>query len=138
MDPITDILQYIPQRPPIVMVSELISATATEGFTRLCIKETNIFCDNGRLQEPGLIENIAQSAAAMSGYNAVMNNESVKKGFIGSVNDLKIHALPAVGDCIDTHISIENLVMNVQIIKGTVKLNDDIIAECNMKIFLEE
>lgn len=138
MNASTDILQYIPQRPPIVMVSELISATATEGFTRLRIAENNIFCVNGQLQEPGLIENIAQSAAAMSGYNAVMNNDPVKKGFIGSVNDLKIFSLPNAGDCIETHVAIENMVMNVQIIKGTVTLNDAIIAECTMKIFLEE
>jgi len=132
------ITDYIPQREPIVMVSELVSATEEKAITRLNITENNIFCENGYLTESGIIENIAQTAAAMTGYNAIQNNLAVKKGFIGSVNKLKIHQLPQSNLSITTTVIIDTVVMNVHIIKGRIHQNEQLVAECEMRIFLEE
>ena len=132
------ITEYIPQREPMVMVSELCSVTETNVKTKLFIANNNIFCKDGFFQEPGLIENIAQSAAAMTGFNAIKNNEEVKRGFIGSINKLNIYNLPKSGIEIETEITIINEVMNVHIIEGIVRQNYIIMAECEMKIFLEE
>lgn len=132
------ITNYIPQREPIVMVSELCSANEKEALTKLSVTDDNIFCHDGYLQEPGIIENIAQTAAAMTGYNAIKNNEDVKRGFIGSINNLEIYSLPKSGKEIKTEVAIVNQVMNVHIIKGVVRQDGNIMAECEMKIFLEE
>ncbi len=121
-----------------VMISELCSVTEKSVKTKLFISEDNIFCANGFFQEPGLIENIAQSAAAMTGFNAIKSKEAVKKGFIGSVNKLTISELPKSGSEIETEVTVINEIMNVHIIKGIIKQNDIIIAGCEMKIFLEE
>lgn len=133
-----NILKYIPQRAPFVMVSELVSASEEEALTRLYISSNNIFSSEGYFQESGIIENIAQTAAVMSGYDAVENKGSVKRGYIGSVNNLTIYKLPKVGNCIETSIRVEAKVMNVNIIKGVVKQFGDVVAECEMKIFLDE
>ncbi len=132
------ISDLIPQAEPFIMISELVSVTPTQVHTKLLIKNDNVLCVNGLFLEPGLIENIAQSAAAMTGYNAVVNNDEVKKGFIGSVNNLEIHRLPKTGETLNTHVSIENQVMNVHIIQGTIYLGEELIARGEMKIFLEE
>ncbi len=120
------------------MVSELCSANEKEALTKLSVTDDNIFCHDGYLQEPGIIENIAQTAAAMTGYNAIKNNEDVKRGFIGSINNLEIYSLPKSGKEIKTEVAIVNQVMNVHIIKGVVRQDGNIMAECEMKIFLEE
>ncbi len=133
-----EISELVPQAHPFLMVSELVEVTTTEVSTKLFINTDNALCVNGLFIEAGLIENIAQSAAAMTGYNALINNEKVKRGFIGSVNNLEIRRLPEVGSTLSTHVIIENQVMNVHIIKGTVYLNEEIIAQGEMKIFLEE
>ncbi len=132
------IKELIPQREPIIMVSRLIHAEKNMATTELYVQEDNIFCSEGKLSEPGIIENIAQTAAAMSGYHAFKNQEKVKKGFIGSVENLIIHELPKQGNTISTNVEVENEVMNVQIIKGEIKLGNKLLAECKMKIFLEE
>ena len=132
-----EIKKYIPQREPMIMVSELISATEKEALTKLFISSDNIFCNNGLFDESGIIENIAQTAAAMTGYNTISNNQEVKKGFIGSINKLKIYNLPKCKREIKTKVIVENIVMNVHIIKGTVWQDGNMIAECEMKIFLE-
>jgi len=133
-----DILEFIPQRPPIVMVEGIESVTdGTSVTTFLTISEHNIFAENGVLQEPGLIENMAQSAATMEGYWAKQRGEKVRIGFIGAVKGLKINALPVVGSKISTTIEVDSQVMDINIVKGTVYQEDKIIAECTLNIFLQ-
>lgn len=139
MEPIVakeNILKYIPQRPPMVMVDMLQSSTlksATSGFK---IREDNIFLKEDKLDSPGLIENIAQTAAASAGYYFKKNDLPVKVGFIGSIKKLQIHAWPKVGDELITTIEEINEVMNVKIIEGSISSNGKAIASCEMKIFL--
>ena len=62
------ILQFIPQREPMVMVEKLHKAEGGQTIGSFEIKDDNIFCKDGFLQEPGLIENIAQTAAVGVGF----------------------------------------------------------------------
>jgi len=133
-----NITSYIPQREPIVMISSLLEVNSKGAKSSFFIKEDNIFNNRGFFDESGIIENIAQTAAAMTGYNAVEKNIEVKKGFIGSINNLRIIKLVKVNSEIETNVTIENVVMGVHIIKGSVKQASDLVAECEMKIFLEE
>ena len=129
--------KYIPQAAPFVMVSELIDVNEIGATSKLLVDDNNIFLDRGFLDESGLIENIAQTAAAMDGYKSLMNNQEVVKGFIGSVNNVIINDLPKVGQEIETTIVVENIVMDVHIIKGVVRQGKEVMAECEMKIFFE-
>ena len=52
-----------------VMVDELVRAEADLAVTRFTILRDNLFLMSNRLGEPGLVENIAQTIAAMVGYN---------------------------------------------------------------------
>ena len=63
-----DITQYIPQRAPIVMVHALVEADDEHAVTQLAIEPDNIFVSNEFFAEPGLVENIAQTAAMHVGY----------------------------------------------------------------------
>lgn len=136
MKPVTDILPFIPQRPPFVMIQELIACDENSAMTTLVVKEENIFTKNGLLGEPALVENIAQTAAARIGYICQQENKPVPIGYIAAVQNLVIFRLPNVGDRLKTEIVIKNQVMHVTIISGTVKINDEVIAGCEMKIFI--
>lgn len=132
-----DIVELLPQRPPMVMVGKILSCESNRITTRFTISEENVFSYNGNFQESGLIENIAQTAAALSGYQAKLNNEKVKLGFIGSIRNLDIFSLPEVGSEIETSVEVIGQVMNVDMIKGEIRLNNEVIAQCEMRIFLE-
>lgn len=134
----SQILDYIPQRNPIVMVSEILTCDAEGIVTSFAIESDNMFVNEGVLQEPGIIENVAQTAAAMTGYKAKLEKEEVKRGFIGSVKTLEINTLPEVGKLIETEVKIVTEVMNATVIEGTVRQGDEIVATCQMNIFLEE
>ncbi|MBO7595379.1 MAG: hydroxymyristoyl-ACP dehydratase [Salinivirgaceae bacterium] len=132
-----DIAKLIPQRPPIVMVSHFFGATETEAETGLEISAGNIFCKNNKLTEPGLIEHIAQSAAAFAGFNAIGAGQKVVLGYIGEIKKLTINSLPQVGKMIETRIGIVSEVMNVLLMSARSTVDGQTVAECSIKLFMD-
>jgi predicted hotdog family 3-hydroxylacyl-ACP dehydratase len=132
-----DILAYIPQRFPFVMVSKIVRADEQTCTTKFLVEADNIFVKNAVLTEPALIENIAQTAAAHTGYLCRQNNQQVPVGFIGAVQQLEIFDLPTVNDELKTEIMIKNQVLNVTLIFGSITCNQKPIAKCEMKIFIQ-
>lgn len=133
-----DILELIPQRAPIVMVDSFWGQEEDCSYTGLTISDNNIFLDQDYFSEPGIIEHIAQSAAVRMGYAYKQMNKPVPLGFIGSVDKMKIYRLPKSGDELYTEIKIIQEVFGITLIGASVKLNDEQIAECRMKIFLNK
>ncbi|GAB3420280.1 hypothetical protein GCM10027516_16620 [Niabella aquatica] len=120
------------------MVDTLETCNETGASTRFTVKEDNLFLFNGRLTEPALIENIAQTAAAHMGYSYQQQQNPVPVGFIGAVQQLKISALPETGDVLDTVIKIKHQIFNATIIEGKMSLKDTCIVTCEMKIFTQQ
>jgi predicted hotdog family 3-hydroxylacyl-ACP dehydratase len=133
-----DIQSLIPQRPPFVMVDQLLSFTETTAQGRFRIKADNIFLENGEFREPGLLENIAQTAAARAGYISKKENKPVATGYIGSVKNFEIYSLPKLGDELITEITIENQIFDVTIISGKISCNQTVLAQCQIKIFIDQ
>ncbi|HEX5025017.1 MAG TPA: 3-hydroxyacyl-ACP dehydratase [Agriterribacter sp.] len=134
---IKDILPFIPQRAPFVMVDELVAVGEETATTRFSVRADNLFIKNGLLTEPALIENMAQTAAARIGFICIKKNEPVPVGFIGAVQNLEVIALPATGEELETEIRIKNQVFDVTIITGRVVCKNKLLAQCEMKIFLQ-
>lgn len=137
-----EVSALLPQDPPIEMVDKLWYSQDKASISGLLVTEENMFSQNGELQEPGLIENIAQTAALRLGYIVLekqKNGESTEPpiGFIGAIKKLKIHKLPKVGDELVTQIIEGNTVFSVTIIQGETRVNGELVAECEMKIFLK-
>lgn len=133
-----DILQIIPQKPPIVMVDKLYYSDKIKTITGLEIKSDNIFCRAGMLSEAGLIENIAQTAATGVGFRYREEGKQAPLGYIGAVSKLIIHGLPLINTLIQTEVMVDYEVLGFSIIKGRVFSGDIILAECEMKIFLKD
>jgi len=132
------ILQYIPQRPPIVLVSRIYKSDDTTIITGFDMTEEHIFTRHGKLTESGIIENMAQTAASRAGYEAVKHNVKPVIGFIGNIKDLIIYELPSAGNELLTEVITKTQVMNVSIIEAKSYCNNTLIATCEMKIFLQE
>ena len=138
MDIIENIETLIPQRPPFVMIDKLLAFNETTTRTGLHIKTDNIFVEHGLFKEPGLVENIAQTAAARAGYIAKTENKPVLTGYIGAINNLQIIMLPKTGDELITEITIENQIFDITLISGKISCNNELIAQCKMKIFINQ
>ena len=132
-----NIIDLIPQRAPIVMVDEFLGIEESVSKSSLTVREDNIFVDDATLSECGLIEHIAQSAAARVGHIFNTLNRPIPIGYIGSVNDFAIAAHPKVGDTIYTTIEVIQEVFNITLIRAVCRVNDVEIATRKMKIFLD-
>ena len=131
------VIELIPQRHPMVMIDTLLFSDYEKTVTGFTINNSCIFLENGKLSESGIVENIAQTAAAGVGYICKQENKNVPIGFIAAIKNLNIKHLPAEFDEIKTEVKIVNQVMDVTIISGTVFLKNELIADCEMRIFLK-
>jgi predicted hotdog family 3-hydroxylacyl-ACP dehydratase len=132
------ISDLIPQRPPFVMIDQLTEAGERSAKGKLFIKASNVLCHNGRFQESGLMECIAQTAAAYTGFRQLSAQHEVTRGYIGAIKNLVIHSLPAVNAEIQSEIFVENELLGYTIVTGRIFQNNIMLAECEMRILLEQ
>ena len=130
-----NITQYIPQRFPIVMIHDLVEASDTHAVTNLSIEPDNVFVSNGFFAEPGLVENIAQTAAVHIGYQCASKNIPIPIGYIAAIRSLKIKNLAPVGKTVKTTIRITNKVLELTVVEGKVELDGEELCSCEMRIF---
>ena len=135
-----DIKNLIPQRDPIMVVDKLIDVDGDVAVTSLTVRDDNYFIDeNGLLAEPGLIEHIAQSASAFAGYRAMASGAVIPPvGYIGEVKRFHCYRRPYVDDELRTVITMGTEIAGVTVITGEIRLGDEIIADTQMKIFIEK
>ena len=131
------IFDLIPQRPPFVMIDQLTECNEKTARGRLFIKESNVLCHNGHLQESGLMECIAQTAAAYTGYLQLSAQKEVILGYIGAIKNLVIHSLPAANTEIQSEIMVENELLGFTIVTGKIFQKTAVLVECEMRILLE-
>jgi predicted hotdog family 3-hydroxylacyl-ACP dehydratase len=129
-----NILELIPQRPPMTQIDVLVSAGEKSARGRLHILDSNMLCKDGFFQEAGLIEFMAQTAAAYTGFKSKTQDRNVAEGYIGAVKNLEIFELPPVNSVISAEITIENEIVGYTIISAQVTLGERILATCEMRI----
>ena len=105
-------------------------------ITQFHIPANHIFVQNGQLTAAGIIENIAQSCAARIGW--INRNKPVKIGVIGSVSNLEIIFLPAVGETLTTKVEVLSEIFDATIVQAEVQCKGKKVAQCGMKVFVSE
>jgi 3-hydroxymyristoyl/3-hydroxydecanoyl-(acyl carrier protein) dehydratase len=130
------ILAYIPQRRPFVMTGEMTFTDGRLTQTKFTIPTDNLFVTNGYFTEPGLIENMAQTAAACTGFQANAEGKPAPVGYIAALKNVTIIELPRVNETITTEIIFEQSLLNFRQVKGRVMIGDKEIASSEFKIFV--
>lgn len=131
------LIALIPQKMPFVLVSSLEQVSNTQAISKFWVSQNHMLCHNQQLTAAGLLENIAQTAAAKAGYECQLQGKKIPIGFIGDIRGFSFSLLPKVDTEIETEITITHHIFNVSMITGKVKLGDSQIASCTMKIFTE-
>lgn len=104
--PLTNISHLIPQKVPFVMVDTLLEFTKDKVVSSFKILEDNLFMEDGMMNEPGLIENMAQSVALHTGYDYFLKGERAPTGYIGSIKKVEVFKRPALNEIITTKVDI--------------------------------
>ncbi len=134
-----DILELLPQRPPFVMVDKLTHDDETSTRSTFTVREGNLFCFGDRMEEAGLIENMAQTCAARMGYRSRTEPQSdgtVRVGFIGAIRGITIVRAPLVGEVLTTTVEVKEEIFSTSLVETKVEVGGEVIASGSMKIFL--
>jgi predicted hotdog family 3-hydroxylacyl-ACP dehydratase len=121
----------IPQKPPFVFVDD-----EKTSCGRFAITENNMFVKNGIFSTAGMVESMAQTAAAGTGYLCRVQNKGVPVGYIGALQKLEVMDWPPAGKPITMEISLITNILQVSLVSGMVKYDGKIMATCEMKIFI--
>jgi predicted hotdog family 3-hydroxylacyl-ACP dehydratase len=133
-----DIRLLIPQREPFVMIESLLRHSKKSAMSSFTILSDNVMLEDNMLSEEGLLENMAQTAAAHLGYITYVEGFDSPIGFIAAVKNLSISKLAHVGETIETTITYTNTILNIHLVNAAVTLNGIEIANAELRIFIKE
>lgn len=128
------IARIIPQRPPFVMIDNLISAEKESFVSNFKIEADNIFLSDDRLEPYGMIENIAQTTAAGLSYTIRDPKKRPEEGFLGSIAKLKVVGEPKIGDLITTRVTLKMSFENMYKVYGACYNGEELLLESELKI----
>ena len=127
-------IDYIPQRPPFVLVDNIVDCDDVVIVTDFSVPQEHVLVRQGMLTAPGVMENIAQTCAARIGW--INRGKPVRIGVIGSISKLNIVRLPKVGELLHTKVTVESEVFEATIVHAQTFVDEVLVAECDMKVFL--
>jgi predicted hotdog family 3-hydroxylacyl-ACP dehydratase len=131
------ITELIPQRASIVMIDQLVEVGEKFAVTRFLVRPDNIFIEDGYFTESGMVESIAQTAAAMVGYQCRVENKLPPVGYIAAIKNLVVEGRPAVGSIIQAKATVTNKVLEVLIVQGIVEQEGMILCNCELRILIK-
>jgi hypothetical protein len=126
------------------MVDSLTHFDLQSAKTIFTVRADNMFCFDGVMEEAGLVENIAQTCAARTGYKQRVEkqtnsvNDKVKIGVIAMIQSMEMKRCPLVGETLETTMVIEEEIFSTTFVRSEVKTGDEIIASCRMKLVLTD
>jgi predicted hotdog family 3-hydroxylacyl-ACP dehydratase len=132
------ILDYIPQRRPMVMVDTFYGVEGDASYSGFTVPAEGVFCHGGLLDECALIENMAQSAALRVGWLCATEGRPVPLGFIGSVGRCDIARRARTGERLRTRVRVTAEVDNVTMAEVEVAAGTEKICTATLKIFLQQ
>jgi predicted hotdog family 3-hydroxylacyl-ACP dehydratase len=123
------------------MVDKLVHYDPIVAKTEFVVRPDNMFCEDGVMEEAGMIENIAQTCAARVGYKEKTEPQRdgvIKIGFIGMIKRMDMYRNPGVGEVLHTTVEIKEEVFNTTLVEAQVMIEDETVATAEMKIFLTD
>jgi predicted hotdog family 3-hydroxylacyl-ACP dehydratase len=133
-DYIPDIITLLPQGPPFIMVDRWLGADGTATRTGFVVPAGNPLVENGRFTVAGLIENLAQTAAAGEGFEAGAAGNPRRSGKIVAVDRLEVNRLPETGAELLTETIVTARVGDIIVISGQITCRQEMIALGVLKI----
>ncbi|GAA3593239.1 ABC transporter permease [Flavivirga amylovorans] len=100
-----DVSDFLPHRPPFLMVDKVLTLSDEEVSTLFKIKKDSIFVENNYFNEIGLVENAAQTCSSIVG-KSFFNDDDIKGeganliGFISAIKKITVFSCPKVGSTI--------------------------------------
>lgn len=143
-----EIQNYLPHRAPMLMVDYIVEFNEDEVITVFEIKNDNLFVENSFFSEIGLIENAAQTCSSIVAKSYFIDDNHNEKedvsvvGFISGIKKLQVHALPQVGNTIQTKAALISRFdadeYKICSMKCTTYFETKLLFEAELNLFIQK
>ena len=144
--PVKDIEKYLPHRPPMVWIDEVVSFSEKAGECRVRLQADGHYMDGLMLRSTSCLEFIAQAYGFISVCHHIYildpNSKPLSKAFLASMKQAILPGLDIleqvkVGDQLSITISGVRQMGPIVMFKGRIQRGDLIVCEAQMKVFKE-
>jgi predicted hotdog family 3-hydroxylacyl-ACP dehydratase len=112
--PFGPVADYLPHRPPMLLIDEIVEATRDRITCRTTIHPDCVFARDGAVHPSAMIEFVAQACAILAGITAARDGDPAKTGLIVGCREVAFAVDSfAVGDQLE--ITAEKLIGDKQL-----------------------
>ncbi|MDR0646515.1 MAG: hypothetical protein LBG46_06140 [Elusimicrobiota bacterium] len=134
--PSLDLKAVMAHKPPMLLVDKINKAEKDFAVTAFKVKEDNIFLtEENILSREALIEIMAQSLAALNGYNAFAEGKKAEKGFLVYLKNINFYADARAGDELTCNVKVIDFVARTYIAQAEIFNNAILLADGELRIF---
>jgi predicted hotdog family 3-hydroxylacyl-ACP dehydratase len=120
------------------MIDRLIDVKDHGGTAEAEVTSDNVMLDeNGQLDPLAAAEMIAQTYAAVKGYDVRLSGKPVKQGFLVGIRKIQFLKLVFVGDLLRINVDTVGAISGFAVVKGQVTRNQEVIAEGEIKLWIQ-
>jgi len=132
-------VNFLPHRPPLCLLDTLLACDDSGCRTEALVTATGIMVDGAGLLEPvALVEMIAQSFAAMRGYEDQRGGRPVREGFLVGVRRTALHGAVRVGDRLEITVRTSALIGAFAVAEGEVRRGAEVVASGSLKLWIPD
>lgn len=128
--------RYVPHRPPILMLRELIACDRETAEGIAWIPKVSPFHANGLLPRTFFVELLAQLVAAAQGYREAGEKTPPSGGYLVGIHEFDCCGDTQAGDSLHLYVRSMNQVEGLNILEGRVTRGDDLLAFGEFRCFL--
>jgi predicted hotdog family 3-hydroxylacyl-ACP dehydratase len=132
------VTDLIPHRPPMLLIDRLLQADSQRALASKTFRENDYGLDGQVVSEAALIECIAQTVAAMHGYENVNSGDSPGLGYLVGLAGFSIFAQPRQGQELIIEVQTIKRLGAMCLVEGSIRCSDQVQAEGQLKFFIPE
>ena len=135
----TPAAELIPQSGLMRLIEELTDWTPDGARSRLVVDPGSPFVDaRGALDGLGLVEILAQLAAASQGYEAKRAKEPIRAGSLVGVKDFRLDGEVRAGDALRLEVRRSLHLEGVLVLQGEARVGDEQVAGGTLKVWEQD
>lgn len=129
----------IPQRQPLRLVDRLLEFNGQSGLLESLVLPDNVLVgDDGSLDQLAMVELMAQSYAAVRGYEDLSQGKPVKKGYLVGVRKIQFKGRSFQGDRLHISVTASAAIGEFVVVQGEVFREGELIASGSLKLWIPE
>lgn len=129
----------IPHRKPMCLIDRLIELKDQGGTVEASVPhEHALIASDGRLDSLAVAEMIAQSYAAVKGYDDRHSGKPVHRGFLVGIRKLQFWGTAFAGDLLRINVKTVGAIAGFAVVTGAVFRHQELLADGEIKLWIQD